>query len=539
MIDSREITFPKYMIYCVTVACIGSFSTGWTIGCPNVVGSITHDCPNGNAKVADSTLPDCIPMDTSLWGFSVASFCVGGLIGGISGGAIQQRFGRKKTIIYNTAGWIIGAVLIGVSVDVAMFVIGRIFCGLACGIGSLSIPTYIGETSTIRARGAMGTCNQLFITIGIVISSVVGLATNDVPLWRVNFAIVGIPAAVQAALMLGCVESPRWLVLRNRIDEARLTLQKLRGSNADIDSEFYEIVESQLGTERAQDILGEKAFQSPIPTTPEQHLAVTKDERLSMDAETMVSSQQGGADATTHENMSMIQLFRDPLIRRITLVVATHHAIQQLSGMNAVMYYSTSIFQTQFDPQMAVYLAIATNALNCLTTFPSVILMDKMGRRPLLLLAEAGTCIFSILLVIGYVYNVGGLLVVSVFVYVASFAIGLGPIPWLITSELTPVYASSSVGALATCINWSMNFVIGQVFPIIFSVIEGYSFCIFAIICFLAFLFTFFFLPETKNKSIEQIVRNFKSGKAARDMDDFERAPRSPSISSPPIVNEP
>ncbi|KAG1060764.1 hypothetical protein G6F42_027874 [Rhizopus arrhizus] len=99
-----------------------------------------------------------------------------------------------------------------------MFIIGRILCGLGCGMGSLSIPTYIGEVSSIKARGAMGTCNQFFIVIGILLSSVIGLPLADVPLWRVNYAIVAIPAIVQFFLMSTCVETPRYLIsCRQRI----------------------------------------------------------------------------------------------------------------------------------------------------------------------------------------------------------------------------------------------------------------------------------------------------------------------------------
>ncbi|KAI9493514.1 major facilitator superfamily domain-containing protein [Zychaea mexicana] len=492
------------MLYCVLVACIGSFCNGWTIGCSNLPGQVTHACETGSRHIANPEFPDCIPMSTSLWGFAVASFCVGGLVGGVSGGAIQTRFGRKNTIIYNTAGWIIGGLLIGLSTNVAMFIIGRILCGLSCGVGSLTTPTYIGETSSIRSRGAMGTLNQFFIVIGILLSSVIGLPTSTVPYWRINYAIVAIPAVVQAFFMTTCVESPRWLVSGNRFDEARHVLQRLRGTEASIQGEFFEILEGHIGTVRAQRVMQCSATKdlSTIETDTEDN----KSENATI---VMADHPQ---DEGLHKPMNFIEIFKDPLIRRIALVVLTHHAIQQLSGMNAVMYYSTTIFKSAFDDEMSKYMAIATTAVNFVVTMAAVAFMDRMGRRPLLMLAEAGACIFSVLLVIGYAFNVPALLVLSVFMYVASFAIGIGPIPWMITSELTPTYANSSVGALATGVNWAMNFLIGQIFPVIFEAISGYSFAIFAVICFLAFWFTFFMLPETKNRSIENIVRGFERG---------------------------
>jgi hypothetical protein len=106
----------------------------------------------------------------------------------------------------------------------------------------------------------------------------------------------------------------------------------------------------------------------------------------------------------------------------------------------------------------------------------------------------------------------GALLIVAVFGYVFSFAIGVGPIPWMITSEMSPVYASSALGAVATAVNWAFNFIIGQCFPVVFAAIQGYSFVIFAVVAALAFVFTWIFMPETKNRTIESIVKSFQRG---------------------------
>ncbi|KAI8991765.1 major facilitator superfamily domain-containing protein [Mycotypha africana] len=491
--DSLDLKLPGYMVYCVIISCLGSFSNGWVIGSPNVPGDITHNCPNGAAKVASSAFPDCLPMNTGLWGFAVASFCVGGLVGSLFGGGIQTKFGRKKTIIFNNIGWIIGGLLIGVAVNPAMFIIGRVLCGLSCGLGSLSTPTYVGEISTVKARGTMGTCNQFAIVIGILLSSVIGLPLATVPLWRINYAIVAFPAVAQFFLMAGCVESPRYLISVNRLEEAKENLQRLR-PGANIDKEFYGMIEGQLGTAAAKAAVGDV------------DLYDDKKDDMFMDME----SNSAVVDEGMRAPMSMMDIFKDPLIRRIAITVICLHVIQQLIGMNAVMYYSTTIFNMTFDAKMSMYMAIVTTAVNFISTILSLILIDRMGRRPLLMIAEIGACIFSVLLIIGYVFNVGALLIVSVFGYVLSFAIGVGPIPWMMTSELTPVYASSAVGAIATAVNWAMNFLIGQCFPLIFAGIQGYSFAIFAAIALIAAVFTFFRVPETKGRRLEEIVRSFE-----------------------------
>ncbi|GAA5814163.1 hypothetical protein MFLAVUS_007656 [Mucor flavus] len=503
--DSLQLNMPRYMVYCVIVSCLGSFSNGWVIGSANVPGEITHACENGLGHISSPSFPDCLPMNNALWGFAVSSFCVGGLIGGLFGGFIQTKFGRKKTIIFNNVGWILGALLIGCATSPVMFIVGRIACGLSCGLGSLTTPTYVGEISTIKARGTMGTMNQFAIVIGILLASVVGLPLAKVPLWRINYAIVAIPAVAQFFLMAGCVESPRYLVSINRIEEAKISLQSLR-PNANIDQEFYDMVEGQLGTAAARAVsLTGKAGEC----LSQEKLSPKSDKEVDSFSGSMVEDVMS-KDSEARESMNMIQIFQDPLIRRITLTVVTLHITQQLIGMNAVMYYSTNIFKMSFTAEMSKYMAIVTTVVNFVSTIISLLLIDRMGRRPLLLIAEAGACLFSVLLIVGYVYNIGALLVVSVFGYVLAFAIGIGPIPWMMTSELTPVYASSAVGSVATATNWAMNFLIGQCFPIIFDGIKGYSFAIFASIAAFAFVFTYFKIPETKGRSLEDIVRGFQ-----------------------------
>lgn len=501
--DSLDLKLPGYMVYCVFIACLGSFSNGWVIGSANVPGEVTHACANGMSHVANSAFPDCLPMNDALWGFAVSSFCVGGLIGGIFGGTIQTKFGRKKTIIFNNIGWVIGAILIGASVSPGMFIVGRICCGLSCGLGSLTTPTYVGEISTIKGRGTMGACNQFAVVIGILLASIIGLPLAYVPLWRINFAIVAIPAIAQFFLMAGCVESPRYLITQNRLEEARANLQRLR-PGANIEREFYEQVEGILGTFAAKAVTNanEVAKSEDKDSFDKTNLE---------DGAAPIEAKPNGEDDFVHPTLNMIQIFQDPVIRKIAITVILLHVTQQLIGMNAVMYYSTTIFNMSFDADMSKYMAIVTTVVNFVSTIVSLILIDRMGRRPLLLIAEGGACIFSVLLIIGYVYNIGALLVVSVFGYVLSFAIGVGPIPWLITSEMSPVYASSAVGSVATAVNWAMNFLIGQCFPVIFARIEGYSFAIFAAIGAMAFIFTYFRVPETKNRSMEAIFKSFQT----------------------------
>ena len=208
--------------------------------------------------------------------------------------------------------------------------------------------------------------------------------------------------------------------------------------------------------------------------------------------------------------MNMIQIFCDTLIRQVALIVILIHCFQQLIGINAVMYYSSTMFTLMYSPEMSKYMAILCSIVNFLLTVVAIFLIDRIGRRSLLLVSQAGVCIFAVLLTIGYVYNISVLMMLSIFGYVAFFAVGMGPIPWVLISELSPVYASSSIGSSAAAMNWAMNFLIGQCFPVIFSKIQGYSFLIFAIVAIVTLIFTYFKIPETKGRSIEDITIEFK-----------------------------
>ncbi|KAI8874705.1 general substrate transporter [Backusella circina FSU 941] len=500
--DSLNLNVPGYMIYCVIIACIGSFSNGWVTGSINIPGIITHSCTHGALHIENQTFPDCIPMNNTLWGFAVSSFCIGGFIGSISGGSIQTKFGRKRTIIFNNLFWIVGGLLISVAVNAAMFIIGRILCGVGCGVSTLAASTYIGEISTVKARGSMGTLNQLGLVVGILITSIIGLPLATVPLWRINYALVAVPALLQLVLMNTCAESPRYLVFVDRLDDAKKSLQSLR-SGSNIDKELFMIVEGQIGTKGARELL-------QIDFDNDTDSDTNKKENQTSFENNRIEDGQVDSKENQREALNVFQIFTTPIIRRVTLIVIALHAIQQLTGVNSVFYYSTTIFNRMFDSNMSMYMAIVVTINNFVFTVLSIFLIDRMGRRYLLMLSEAGSCFFCILLTIGYVYNIGPLLIVSVFGFIASFAIGVGPIAWLAASEMTPTYASSSVGAVGIAMNWAMNFLNGQCFPVVFQAIQGYSFIIYVGVSIFAFLFTYFIVPETKGRPMEEIIKSFK-----------------------------
>ncbi|CDS09841.1 hypothetical protein LRAMOSA02518 [Lichtheimia ramosa] len=505
--DSRQAKFPRYMVFCVVASCIGSFSNGWTIGSPNIPGETTTSCRYGDAHVNNRYLPDCLPMDSLQWGIAVSTFCLGGLVASFCTSFFITRFGRVRTIMYTNIGWIIGSILMAFSISPVMFAVGRFCSGASCGMNSVATPTYNGEIATIQGRGTMGTLNQLLIVIGILLSNLVGLAFNSVPLWRVSYGLVIFPALLQMGVMRWCVESPRYLVSQNDLQGAQASLQKLRGADYDVSYELNDIIEGQQQQQ-------EPGLKDQEAMAPPRHSVETDGDVNVLEKRIAVLSQEGNGSKSAY---GFTDLWTDPVVRRITLLVVTLHAVQQFSAVNGVMYYSTIIFKQTFDSRISTYMAISTSAVNLLVTLLSVYLIDRAGRKVLLVTAQAGGCVSAALLAVAGHLQLPALLVTSVFLFVTSFAIGLGPIPWLLTSELSPTHAASAMTSLATAVNWGANFLVALVFPGLMDKLHSTSFIIFGAILFVSTLFTLYCVPETKGKSIEQINAMFERAIRARD----------------------
>ncbi|KAI7819612.1 general substrate transporter [Gamsiella multidivaricata] len=491
--DSREAGFPAYMIYCGLVASLTSLSIGYVIGSPNVPEKSIRGFDGACGEqpyTNEGGFPNCFEYSDLLWGFAVGSFCLGALVGGLSGGTVQNIYGRRKTMFISNLFFIVGALLLGLTYHQAQFIVGRIIVGFACGLGGVVAPTYLGEISTIKGRGAMGTMYQLLIVVGILISNLIGLGLSRPPLWRILLAINGIPPMIQLFMLPSLVESPRWLVSKNRLPEARHSLQKLRGTSTDVEHEFADMVQLLLG--RSSGTAGGRPAASD---------SAFEDASYKVDPEAPVAATATGAP----HNYSIFRLFSSEC-RGLAIIGIIVHFFQQASGINGLIYYSTSFLGDVFGADNAKYITVGTSACNLLATLASVFLVDRTGRRTLLLISLAGVAGSSILLVIGAYTDVGILVVVSVFLYIAFFAIGLGPIPWLLLSELLPTYALSPASSVATAVNWGTNFVIGLVFPSLNNGLGNGTFILFAAITAAGFLYIWFFVPETRARPVEEIM---------------------------------
>jgi MFS family permease len=497
--DSRELGFPGYMVYCGLIGSLTSLSIGYVIGSPNVpeksIRGIDGDCgPNPYTK--ENGFPNCFEFADLLWGFAVGSFCLGALVGGLSGGTVQNIYGRRKTMFISNIFFIVGALLLGLTYHQAQFIVGRIVIGFACGLGGVVAPTYLGEISTIKGRGSMGTMYQLLIVIGILIANLIGLGLSHPPQWRILLALNGVPPLIQLFVLPSLVESPRWLVSKNLIREGRDALQKLRGSNANIEHEFKDMVQLLLGHGTA--------------ATPSTHSGDDSayEETKKIDFESVPSN-----NPNSPQDYSIGRLFTSEC-KGLAIIGILVHFFQQASGINGLIYYSTTFLGNVFGADNAKYITVGVSCCNLLATLLSVVLVDRTGRRTLLLLSLAGVAVSSFLLVAGAYANVGVLVVVAVFLYTAFFAVGLGPIPWLLLSEMLPTYALSPASSVATAVNWGTNFVIGLIFPSLNKGLGNGTFILFACITAVGFGYIWYFVPETRARSIEDIMA--EKGVAAR-----------------------
>jgi sugar porter (SP) family MFS transporter len=485
--SSLDLTINFNTLFGVLVTCLGAFLSGYSIGVVNIPESAIKACTI-NGVVSDVTwwgpFPNCLNAQPLEWGLMVGVMALGGGFGGLAASPLCDRFGRKNANLFNCFFYLAGYALLATTTTKAQFGIARFFIGVGCGIASSAVSNYIGETAPVKTRGAFGTMLQLTLVVGILFSQAISLAFMWLQGWRILFALPAIPIVAQIFLLPACVETPPYLVSRNKIEEARKSLAYLR-RGYDIEEEFERILISQNKLEHSNPNSGS--------TTP---LEPTK--------------QPIEAPNNTESNERPLKVLMSAPHFKHFIICILIHAIQQLSGINGVIFYSTSIFEKTFGAANAPYITIGVACLNLVCTLISVILVDKCGRRFLLMLSCGGMSLMSILIVIGSVYSISLLVVICTLLFVAFFAVGLGPVPWMLMSEIFPTSILSLTSAASITVNFFCNFIIGLVFPQMLVSLENYTFIFFACITAVSFVFIFICLPETKGKTLAEVLQEAK-----------------------------
>lgn len=395
-------------------------------------------------------------MSSIEWAGVVALFPIGGLFGGLLGGRLCKSLGRRRTILYNTIVVILASALMALSINVWMLGLGRFIVGFASGIYTSAVPMYVSEISPTRYRGTFGALNQLSIVVAILVSQALGVPLSTVEGWRWLFAASIVPAAIQALTLPFSMDSPNFLVSRGRIDEAENSLKRLRGSQY-VSEELESIVNAQNATRN-------------------------------------------------QASMGIGELVMSVKLRKTLIIALGAQLAQQLCGINGVMQYSSTIFQVSF-PEIDKQLTVGVGVINLIMTLISVYLMDRAGRRKLLLWSQFSMIAFSVLITVTFETGLNVLATILVALFVAAFAIGLGPIPWLLLPEIFPTYAVGAASSVCVATNWLSNFLVSLAFDPMFKAIGSYTFLPFAGISLLLGFMMAAMLPETKGRSLEEIVQ--------------------------------
>ncbi|XP_035443533.2 facilitated trehalose transporter Tret1 [Spodoptera frugiperda] len=419
------------------------------------------------------TSPALISMNSTLHMTKEESTWVGGLmplaalVGGIAGGPLIEGIGRRWTIMGMALPFFTGWILIGSATNVIMVFAGRVFCGVCVGVVSLAFPVYLGETLQPEVRGAFGLLPTAFGNTGILLAFFVGSYLDWSKLAYFG-AVLPVPFFL---LMLLTPETPRWLVSKGRSEDARKALQWLRGRKTNVEKEMGDLTLTQADSDR-----------------------------------------KGGN--------ALKQLFNYKYMPAVLISLGLM-LFQQLSGINAVIFYAASIFKmagSSVDENLA---SIIIGIVNFISTFIATAIIDRLGRKMLLYISSVAM-IITLVSLGAYFYvkdsgvdvtAYGWLPLACLVIYVLGFSIGFGPIPWLMLGEILPSKIRGTAASLATGFNWTCTFIVTKTFHNIIDAINMYgTVWLFAVICLVGLFFVIFFVPETRGKSLEEIERKLTGG---------------------------
>ncbi|KAJ8619750.1 hypothetical protein MRB53_028279 [Persea americana] len=436
----------------VGVACLGAILFGYHLGVVN--GALEYLAKD--LGIAENTV---------LQGWVVSSTLAGATVGSFTGGALADKFGRTRTFQLDAIPLAIGAFLCATSWSVQTMIIGRLLCGIGIGISSAIVPLYISEISPTEIRGALGSVNQLFICIGILAALVAGLPLAGNPLWwRTMFGIAVVPSVLMALGMAISPESPRWLFQQGKISQAETAIKSL------------------FGKEKVAEVMHDL---------------------------------RSSGQSSTEEDAGWFDLF-SKRYWKVVSVGAALFLFQQLAGINAVVYYSTSVFRSAGIASDVAASALV-GASNVFGTAIASSLMDRQGRKSLLFTSFTGMAASMLLLSLSFTWKVlapfsGTLAVLGTVLYVLSFSLGAGPVPALLLPEIFASRIRAKAVALSMGMHWVSNFVIGLYF---LSIVNRFGiskvYLGFATVCLLAVLYIAGNVVETKGRSLEEIERALSS----------------------------
>ena len=495
----------RCMYLAIFSAVLGMLQYGFGVGVINAPQERIEDFISHSFRtrydnnISESTANLCFSL-------AVTATIIGGLIGALAGGPVADNYGRKRGLILAQIPSMAGSVMMGlckVSNSFEMLLIGRFAFGVACGLFTALSPMYVSEIAPVRIRGALGTINQLAVTSGILISQVFGLhvvlgTSNG---WPVLLSLAAVPSVLQIVILPFMPESPNFLInTKQDMEAGTKSLKRLHGDNDDIRNLINQVRGDDNESLGIGDLFKNKAFQLPL------------------------------------------------------FVCICLHLSQQLSGMVAIFYYSTTFFQSAgISSDTSQYATLGVGGIMVSMTLVTVPLMDKIGRRVLHLTGLVGivACSIGITVALSYVCTgndcqdassngTGVFLIIATLTFVAFFALGPGSIPWMAASEMFTQNVRGPATSVCVFVNWLGNLIVGLVFPRLQLLINNYSFVPFLIITAVLFVILFIYFPETKGQSPTEIQLIFQQPGAWKLPIGFksqQKKYRQESILDPHTVN--
>ncbi|KAF7837132.1 inositol transporter 1-like [Senna tora] len=466
----RKVSFFKnpYILALTAVAGIGGLLFGYDTGV--ISGALLYIKDDFEEVNQSSFLQETI----------VSMALVGAIAGAAVGGWINDAFGRKKATLVADVVFAFGSFVMALAPDPYVLISGRLLVGIGVGVASVTAPMYIAEASPSEIRGGLVSTNVLMITGGQLLSYLINLAFTRVPgTWRWMLGVASVPAIIQFVLMLCLPESPRWLFMQNRKDEAVSVLSKI-----------YDL-------DRLEDEV--------------EYYCAQLEEELEKQS-----------------NVRYMDVFKTKEIRLAFLAGAGLQAFQQFTGISIVMYYSPTIIEMAgfHSNQLALLLSLIVSSLNAVGTILGIYLIDYAGRRKLALISLSGVVISLGVLSAGSFLdasdsqngNYGWLAVLGLAMYISFFAPGMGPVPWTVNSEVYPQEYRGICGGMSATVNWISSVIMSQSFLSVSDAVGlGGSFLILAGIAVFAILFVALFVPETKQLTLDEVEQLWKERAWGKD----------------------
>ncbi|PVU93515.1 hypothetical protein BB561_003235 [Smittium simulii] len=476
----------RFCILCGIIAAIAPFQFGYKMAeLNNPKESIINCSTASSTSDFNWSFPKCLPMSEDYFALATSIFALGGLLGSFFAGYLSDRFGRKKILLFNSLIFFVGATIQAFSLKSSVLIFGRFVSGISSGTAIVVTPIYLTEIAPIQSRGTLNLFNQMSIVIGVLMAQIIGYAFGTGNRWRMVFIISMLLSLVNFATSFFLVESPKHLYQKGKSDEAESILKRLRGTN-DVKQEL-----------ESWKINSENNIISP-----------DSEERLGMDNGAHTASPDT-VNYTPEKNINLFSIFGIPKYRQPLFLVFCLQLGQQFSGVNSVIFYSTSILSDIYSKETSSKLTLILGSVSVFSTIFAVIIVDKVERKKLLLSSIIGMFLSMLIFVIALFKEINVLVVVGLFMVLASFAPGYGTLPFLISTELFDTKAVGAGNSVSIATNWIGTFIIGVTFFAIQKAIGYYVFVVYMGFMAIFAAIYMIYLPETKNKSFQVVSKEF------------------------------